>query len=66
MKHCIITAAPQAKDTEFLFPRWLDSHTGTKEDFFIFMTTPSAARSAFLAKQPCETEVTTRLLTATY
>lgn len=66
MERDSITAAPQVADTDALYRRWSEGHTGTKEDFFRFMTVPSAERSVFLSSQPCETEVTSRMLTATY
>lgn len=61
-----ITAAPQTGRVADLHQAWLEGHNGTLDEFYAFMTTPSAERTAFLASRPCETEVTSRMLIPTY
>ncbi len=66
MNEVTITAAPQAYITESLYQQWMETHTGTKEDFRQFLTIPSADRSLFLGSLACDVEIVQGLGTATY
>lgn len=47
-----IIAAPRVGDQlDVLYEQWSLDHVGTWEDFYTYLTTPSADRSLFLAGQ---------------
>ena len=50
MKKNNIIIAPQIEDTATLFQAWAEENFGTEDQFYEFMTTPSARRSLFLAQ----------------
>lgn len=66
MRKVTITAAPQAYLSEAIYEKWMIDHTGTKDEFFNFLTTPSAEREMFLASIDCEIDIAEGLGTATY
>lgn len=66
MNEVTITAAPQAYLSDDLYEEWMESHTGTKDSFLLFMTTPSVERSLFLDSLVCETDIREGIGTATY
>ena len=44
-----IVAAPQVADIDTLFGIWKQTHSGSKDDFYVFLTAPSAEREIFLS-----------------
>lgn len=66
MKEITILAAPQAYLSEYLYERWMIDHTGTEDDFYAFLTTPSVERDAFLSSIDHEIEIVEGLGFATY
>ena len=66
MNDVTITAAPQADLTEGLYEKWMETHTGTEEDFLRFLTLPSADRAHFLGSLECEVDIVEGLGTVTY
>ena len=61
-----IIAAPQVADMTRLRDSWRKLYLGTDEDFYAFMTTPSAARSLFLASQTATTDTQNNILLKKY
>lgn len=55
--------APQTSDTDALFAVWRRNHVGNKDDFFIFMTTPSGERYRFLATVRVTGAISGRMIT---
>lgn len=49
-------AAPTITNADALCQQWQQSHPATPDDFYRFITTPSAERTAFLAT--CSPDVT--------
>ncbi len=45
-----IIPAPESADTGALFAEWSKEYTGTVDDFYHFITTPTAQRDLFLRK----------------
>ncbi len=45
-----IIPAPESADTHALFSEWSKEYTGTVDDFYLFITTPTAQRDLFLRK----------------
>lgn len=66
MNDVTITAAPQAYLADGLYEKWMETHTGTEEDFLRFLTDPSADRALFLASVGYETEIEEGVGTVTY
>ena len=66
MNDITITAAPQACITESLYEKWMETHTGTQDDFIGFMMTPSIERNLFLDSIECEVDIKEGIGTATY
>lgn len=50
MKQNNIIIAPQIANNATLFQAWAEENFGTEDQFYDFMTTPSAWRSLFLAQ----------------
>lgn len=52
-----ISIAPQTQTVHDLYEVWQASNFGTEEQFYEFMTTPSAKRTAFLAEHQAEVSI---------
>lgn len=61
-----VTAAPQAYVTDDYYEVWLETHTGTKEDFVRFLCEPSTLRTEFLLSQIPLISIAEGVGTATY
>lgn len=61
-----IVAAPQVGNVQKLRENWQRKFLGTDEDFYNFITTPSAARSLFLSSRTPEISTTKHVLLKTY
>lgn len=48
MKGITISVAPQAYISDYLYEKWMIDHTGTVDDFYSFLTSPSGERTEFL------------------
>ena len=66
MNEVTITAAPQVYISDGLYWKWMESHTGSEEDFLRFLTSPSIERDAFLRSIDCEVRVAEGIGTANY
>ena len=66
MEATTVPAAPQAYLTRKLYWKWLETHTGSEDDFLRFLTEPSVDRKTFLNSLPCELRIEEGLATATY
>lgn len=51
-----LQAAPTIANADTLCQRWQQSHPATADDFYRFITTPSAGRTAFIGT--CNPDVT--------
>lgn len=49
-----IVLAPQCGDVKKLYTEWKRIHHGSRDDFYLFMTTPSADREAFINNMQIE------------
>ncbi|MDE5643279.1 MAG: hypothetical protein K2F74_03030 [Muribaculaceae bacterium] len=61
-----VTTAPESDSIAALYARWRQTRAGTMDDFYRFMTTPTAEREFFL--ESCKVEISTadRTVTAIY
>ncbi|MBD5240440.1 MAG: hypothetical protein HDS64_11860 [Bacteroidales bacterium] len=66
MNQVTTTAAPQAYLSDGLYEKWMEAHTGTKEDFLRFLTLPSAERVLFLGSLRSEIYIAEGIGTVTY
>ena len=66
MNNVTITAAPQVRITDNLYSKWMETHTGSEDDFLRFLTVPSVERDVFLSSLECEIDIAEGLGTATY
>lgn len=66
MKQTTLLAAPQVRLSDRLFGKWMETHTGTEDDFLRFLTAPSADRKDFLDSLDCDVRIEEGLGTATY
>ncbi len=60
-----ITVAPAVADVEAAYALWHESHDGTRDTFYRFMTTPSTGRDRFISLCDSEIEIAGSLATIT-
>lgn len=66
MNEVTITVAPQARLSVRLYAKWMETNTGTEEDFVRFMMTPSTDREDFLSRIRCDVNIERGLGTVNY
>lgn len=58
-----ITLAPSIADVSSAYQRWAQSYVGSPGDFFVFMTKPSADRTAFMMTIDARHDTSDRFIT---